>query len=159
MNYFRSTFYNNYTPLTEGQIFAKLRPTPAATSVSPLSETLAGRALKIILDDGPMLEYTFESRDKLTFSEGGSAAVTAPYSAKELDGVILFTHMIPETVRGYGIVYDTKTDLVTAFELWFCGFEPDKREVWRHFMSGYVDTGVAGQWGINPIKCRLHDFY
>jgi hypothetical protein len=98
--------------------------------------------LKIVLDQGPTLEYKFESKDKLTLSEGGAAVVSAPYSAKELDDIILFTHMIPNTVRGYGIVYDTKTSLVTAFELWFGGFEPDKREVWRHFMPFVVYKGL-----------------
>ena len=123
MNFFKSTFYNKYTPLTEEQIAAKLKAAPAAMSASPLSEALSGKSLKIVLDKGPTLEYKFKSKDKLTFSEGEAAAVAAPYSAKELDEIILFTHMIPNTLRGYGIVYDTKTNLVTAFELWFGGFE------------------------------------
>jgi hypothetical protein len=155
MDYFRSTFYNDYTPLTEEQIAAKLRPAPAATSASPLSEILAGKSLKIVLDEGPTIEYKFESKDELTFSEGGNSAVSVPYSAKELDGVILFTHMIPDTVRGYGIIYDTKTDLVTVFELWFCGFEPDKREVWRHFMFGYVDTGAPAPEQRHALTNRI----
>jgi hypothetical protein len=143
MDFFKSTFYNKYTPLTAEQISSKLKPALAAISVSPLSEALSGKSLKIVLDQGPVLEYKFKSKDKLTFSEGGTAAVAAPYSAKELDDIILFTHLIPGTVRGYGIVYDTKTSLVTAFELWFCGFDKDKREVWRDFKFGYVDTGAA----------------
>ena len=81
--------------------------------------------------------------------------MAAPYSAKELDDIILFTHMIPDTVRGYGIVYDTKTNLVTAFELWFCGFEPDKREVWRHFMFGYVDTGAPAPEKRHALTNRI----
>ncbi|MDI9462122.1 MAG: MoaF N-terminal domain-containing protein, partial [Bacillota bacterium] len=81
------------------------------------------------------------TRDTLTLKEGDAAPVSAPYAAKELGKIILFTHMIPDTVRGYNIVIDKKTNLVTAFEVWFCGFEPDKREVWRHYMFGYVDTG------------------
>jgi hypothetical protein len=96
-----------------------------------------------VLDGGPILKYEFVSKEKLTFTEGDAAPVTAPFSAMELEDVVLFTHMIPDTVRGYGIVYDTKMKLVTAFELWFCGFEPDKREVWRDFKFGYVDTGGA----------------
>jgi hypothetical protein len=142
MDFFRSTFYNKYTPLTAERILAKLKPTPKAQSVSRLSTALSGKSLKIVFDQGPNLEYRFDSKDKLTLSEGGVKSVSAPYSAKELDDIILFTHMIPGTVRGYGVVYDTKTKLVTAFELWFCGFEKDKREVWRHFMFGYVDTGA-----------------
>ncbi len=143
MDYFRSTFYNRYTPLTTAQIWTKLKPCPSAVSVSPHSPVLSRKSLRIVLDQGPVLEYTFNSKDKLTFSEDGRKVVTVPYSAKELGGVVLFTHLIPDTVRGYGIVYDTRTNLVTAFELWFCGFAPDKREVWRHFMFGYVDTGAA----------------
>jgi hypothetical protein len=141
MDFFKSTFYNKYTPLTAAQISAKLKPAPQAGSASPLSATLSGKSLKIVLDQGPVLEYKF-TKDSLTFKEGGAKAITAPYSAKELDDIILFTHMIPDTVRGYGIILDTRTNLVTAFELWFGGFDKDKREVWRHFSFGYVDTGA-----------------
>jgi phenolic acid decarboxylase len=155
MNFFRSTFYNKYTPLTAEGIADKLKPAPVAKSVSPLSGALSGKSLKIVLDGGPILEYKFTSKDKLTFSEGEAKAVTTPYSAKELDGIILFTHMIPDTVRGYGIVYDTKTNLVTAFELWFCGFEPDKREVWRHFMFGYVDTATPAPEKRHALTNRI----
>ena len=140
MDFFKSTFYNKYTPLTEKQISTKLKASPQAGSAAPLSEALAGKSLKIVLDKGPVLEYKF-TRDKLTFKEGKAAAVTAPYAAKELGEIILFTHLIPDTLRGYGIVYDTKTSLTTAFELWFGGFDKDKREVWRDFKFGYVDTG------------------
>ena len=72
MDFFKSTFYNKYTPLTAEQISAKLKPTPAAESASPLSEALSGKSLKIVLDQGPTLEYKFESKDKLTLSGGWS---------------------------------------------------------------------------------------
>jgi hypothetical protein len=155
MNFFTSTFYNKYTPLTTEQIAAKLKPAPKATSASPLSEALAGKSLKILLDEGPTLEYKFGSSDELMFSEGGTATVTAPYAAGELDDIILFTHMIPDTVRGYGVVCDTRTNLVTAFELWFGGFEPDKREVWRHLMFGYVDTGATAPEERHALTNRI----
>ncbi len=155
MDFFKSTFYNKYTALTAEQILAKLKPVPAASSASPLSGALCGKSLKIVLDKGPVLEYQFESKDKLVLSEGGTALVAAPYSALELDEIILFTHMIPETVRGYGIVYDTGTNLVTAFEVWFGGFEPDKREVWRHFMFGYVDTGASAPEKRHALTNRI----
>ncbi len=154
MDFFKSTFYNQYTPLTVKQIAAKLKPVPKAGSTSPLSNALAGKSLKIVLDQGPTLEYKF-TKDKLTFTEGKKAAVTAPYSARELDNIVLFTHMIPDTVRGYGIVYDTKTKLVTAFELWFCGFEQDKREVWRDFKFGYVDTGAPAPENRHALTNRI----
>lgn len=140
MNYFRATFYDKYTPLTKEYIRASLTPAPKPKSASPVPKVLAGKELKIILDEGPALEYSF-AEDTLTLTEGSSSPVSAPYAAKELGDVILFTHLIPETVRGYNVVYDRKTNLVTVFEVWFCGFEPDKREVWRHYMFGYADTG------------------
>jgi hypothetical protein len=149
MDFFKSTFFNEYTKLTAKQITAKLKPTPAAASASPLSEALSGKSLKIVLEKGPTLEYKFMSNNKLTLKEGKAAVVTAPYSARELEDIVLFTHLIPDTLRGYGIVYDTRTNLVTAFELWFCGFEKDKREVWRDFKFGYVDSGA-------PVPKKLH---
>jgi hypothetical protein len=155
MDFFKSTFYNRYTALTAGQIAAKLTPAPAAGSASPLSGALSGKSLKIVLDQGQALEYKFKSKDRLTLSEGEAAEVAAPYSARELDHIILFTHMIPDTVRGYGVIYDTKTNLVTVFELWFCGFEPDKREVWRHFMFGYVETGAPAPEKRHALTNRI----
>ena len=112
MNYFRATFYDKYTPLTEEQIREKLTPLPRIKSVSPTSDALAGKSLKIILDDGHILEYSF-TRDTLTLKEGDAAPVSAPYAAKELGKIILFTHMIPDTVRGYNVIFDRKTNLVT----------------------------------------------
>jgi phenolic acid decarboxylase len=143
MDFFRSTFYQKYTPLTLEEITAKLDPAPRAKSASPLSGALMGKALKLVPDGGPALEYIFETADSLTFKEGGSPAVTAPYAAKALEGLVLFTHLVPGTVRGYGVVWDTGTNLATAFEMWFGEFERDRREVWRHIMFGYIDTGTA----------------
>ncbi len=155
MDFFKSTFYNSYTPLTAEQILAKLQPAPMAKSASPLSGALSGRSLKIVLDQGPILNYQFESPNNLTLSESGGVTVTAPYSAMELEEIILFTHLIPGTLRGYGIIYDIQTNLVTAFELWFGGFEPDKREVWRHFSFGYVDTGAPAPQKRHALTNRI----
>jgi hypothetical protein len=138
MDYFRSTFFDKYTPLTEEQIFAALTPVPRAKSVSPRSDALSGQTLRFILDGEPALEYTF-TEETLTLREGDNKPIEAPYTAMRLAETILFTHMIPGTMRGYCVILDTKTELVTAFEVWFGGFEPDKREVWRHFAFGYVE--------------------
>ena len=146
MNYFRATFYDKYTPLTEEQIRQKLTPVPKAVSASPPAGILAGEKLQIVLDEGPTLDYDF-NEDMLTLREDGGEAVSAPYTAKQLGGIILFTHLIPGTVRGYNVVIDKKTNLATVFEVWFCGFEPDKREVWRHYLFGYVRTGEPA-----PVK-------
>jgi phenolic acid decarboxylase len=154
MNYFNATFFDTYTPLTPEQIKQKLTPSPRAKGASPTSGALAGKTMRIVPDGAPVLEYTF-SDETLTLKEGGGAVVTAPYTALELDKLVLFTHMIPGTVRGYGVVVDTGTSLTTSFELWFCGFEPDKREVWRDFRHGYVDTGAAAPEQRHALTNRI----
>ena len=112
MNYFSATFYDSYTLLTPEQIQAKLTPVPGPVSASPPWDGLTGRSLKIVLDNGPVLEYAFAQKT-LAFSEGGAPAAEAPYLAKELNGLVLASHMIPGTVRGYCLVIDTGTNLVT----------------------------------------------
>ncbi|NLP37276.1 MAG: hypothetical protein GX357_06460 [Firmicutes bacterium] len=154
MNYFRATFYDQYTRLTKEEIEKKLTPVARAESATPTSEVLAGKTLKLILDDGPTLEYTFAS-ETLTLQENGSETVTAPYRARELDQIVMFTHMIPGTVRGYNVVVDQRTNLVTVFEVWFCGFAEDLREVWRHYMFGYVDTGTSAPKARHSLTNRI----
>jgi hypothetical protein len=141
--------------MTEAQIRAALTPSPRAKSAAPLSDALAGQTLKIVLDGEPALEYAIAA-ETLTMREGGGAPIEAPYSALCQDGIMLLTHMIPGTLRGYCVVLDMKTDLVTAFEVWFCGFEPDKREVWRHFSNGYIEReGKAAPTGRHTLTNRV----
>jgi hypothetical protein len=154
MNYFGATFFDRYTPLTDEQIQLKLTPTPAAKSSAPASGALAGKTIKIILDGGPVLEYVF-AQDKLTLRENGGAAVSAPYSVKELEEILLLTHMIPDTARGYSVVLDRKTDLVTVFEVWFGGYERDKREVWRSVSFGYIDCGMPAPEKRHTLTNRI----
>ncbi|MDR0838729.1 MAG: molybdenum cofactor biosynthesis F family protein, partial [Oscillospiraceae bacterium] len=45
--------------------------------------------------------------------------------------------------------------LATSFELWFAGFEPDKREVWREFKFGYVDTGAGAPEARHGLTNRI----
>jgi hypothetical protein len=47
--------------------------------------------------------------------------------------------MIPGTQRGYHVVVDQDTNLVTVFEVWFSGYL-DNREVQREVYFGYVDA-------------------
>ncbi len=155
MNFFRSTFYTSYTPLTDRQILDKLTPSPKAKSASPGSDYLSGKTLNIVLDQSTALKYRFESGETLVLTEGNNPVITAPYSAKELEGIVLFTHMVPGTMRGYGVVWDTGTDLVTAFELWFGGYEPAKREVWRHFTVGYVENGKPASSTRHQLTNRI----
>jgi hypothetical protein len=128
-----------YTKLTPDQIDSKL--SAAATgpvSASPLSDALSGRSLRIVLDSGPALSYRFIDRTRLSLAEGDAPAVQGGYGALTLDRLVLFSHMIPRTQRGYTVVIDQDTQLATVFEVWFSGYE-DNREVQRHISYGYVD--------------------
>jgi hypothetical protein len=128
-----------YTKLTERQITDKLRAAAAGpTSASTLSDALAGQQIRILTDDGPELRYRFQSDNRLSVSENGSPAVEAGYGALTLDNVAFFSHMVPGTQRGYHVVIDRETNLVTVFEVWFSGYE-DNREVQRQAWFGYAD--------------------
>jgi hypothetical protein len=127
-----------YTKLTERQITEKLTAAAAGPqSVSPLSDVLAGRSIRIVTDDGPVLGYAFASSNRLSLAENDGAAVETGYGALTLGNVIFFSHMVPGTQRGYNVVIDHDTNLVTVFDVWFSGFE-DNREVQREIFYGYV---------------------
>jgi hypothetical protein len=140
-----------YTKLTPDQISAKLAAVAGPTSASALSSDLAGRSLRIVLDSGPALSYTFQGNDRLSVAEGDAARATAGYGALTLDRVVLFTHMVPRTQRGYTVVIDQDTSLATVFENWFSGYE-DNREVQRQVYHGYVEqagkTAPSARHGI-----------
>ena len=128
-----------YTKLTEAQIAEKLIGTKAGpASASELSDLLAGKSLRIVTDEGPVLSYTFSSRNRLALSGGGGAAVESGYGALSLQQLVLFSHMVPGTQKGYNVVVDLETGLATVFEVWFSGYT-DKREVQRQIYYGYVD--------------------
>jgi hypothetical protein len=154
MKNFRSTFFQSYAPLDEGFIAAALSAEPAPKTYTPGTDVLDGKQLKIVLDDGPVLLYAF-AEDRLTLKEGDAEEISAPYAAKALDDVVLFSHLIPGTVRGYGVVVDLAAGLATAFELWFGGYAPEPREVWRDFKFGYVDTGAPAPPTRHALTSRL----
>ena len=91
-----------------------------------------------MLDGAPALTYRFTDRKRLSVSEGDGAAVQAGYGALTLDGLVLFSHLVPRTQRGYTVVVDRDTSLATVFETWFSGYE-DNREVQRQVSYGYVE--------------------
>lgn len=144
MDYFKSTFYDRYTPLTEAQIREKLTPVPAPAGGEDAG--LAGRRLRLVLDSGTELDYAFGA-ETLTLSKNGAPPVRSPYGARALDGTVLVAHMLPGTLGGYVLVLDLPEKLCTAYEVWFGGFAPDLREVWREFSAGYI----AGE-GETPAK-------
>lgn len=139
-----------YTKLTSDQINQKLTATAAGPKcASELSDVLAGKSLKIVTEKGPVLNYSFKSKNKLTLAEDGGAAVEASYGALKLKQMVSFSHMIPKTQKGYNVFVDLKTNLVTVFEVWLCGGKDsqgqalDDREVQRQIYFGYIE--VAGK--------------
>ena len=126
-----------FTKLTERQIADKLAAARGPTSAAEPSNALTGRALRIVTDHGPALEYRFTSNNRLTVAENGGRAVDAAYGALTLERVALFTHLVPGTQRGYHVVVDRGSGLATVFEVWFSGFT-DNREVQREIYFGYV---------------------
>ena len=150
-----------YTDLTEAQMTQALRPTANGPgSKSGTSNVLAGKRLKIVTTDGPVLEYNFHSGTELELSEGGAKAVKGRYGALESGNLVLVSHMIPGTQRGFGLVIDQLTRLATVFEVSFSGYTAQEtaaaaeakrppqfrnghrnREAQRKIRFGYVDDG------------------
>jgi hypothetical protein len=145
----------NYTKLTAPQIVEKLKATDSGpASVSELSDALVGKALKIVTDNGPVLEYSFANKKQLTMSENGGAKIKAGYGALTLKQIVFFSHMIPGAPKGYNVFVDLQTNLATVVEVWLCSDKEevtlgrkkvalDAREVQRQIYFGYVE--VAGQ--------------
>jgi hypothetical protein len=144
-----------YTKLTPEQIDQKLATTAAGPKcASELSDALAGKSLKIVTDNGPVLNYSFKSKNTLTLAEDSGTAAESKYGALKLKQMVFFSHMIPKTRKGYNVFVDLETNLATVFEIWLCGDKKevtlsrkevglDPREVQRHIYYGYVD--VAGK--------------
>lgn len=145
-----------YTQLTQSQIDDRLRAAAEGPqSASALSDVLAGRSLRIVTDDGPTLSYAFSSDRQLSVAENGGASVGTGYGALTLDHVVLFSHVMPGTARGYHVIVDENTRLATVFEVWFSGFT-DNREVQRQASFGYVDEpGSAPPQGRHRITNRV----
>jgi hypothetical protein len=132
-----------YTKLTPEQITVKLAAAVSGpSSTSPLSNVLAGKSLTIVLDGGPTLRYQFTGSNRVSFAEGDAGAVLTGYGAHTLGHVVLFSHLVPRTQRGYIVVIDQQSALATAFEVWFSGYE-DNREVQRQISYGYVEQAGA----------------
>ena len=144
-----------YTKLTKEQIGEKLAPTAAGPqSASEFSDVFAGKSIKIVTKDGPVLNYAFKNKNKLTLAENGGSSVECGYGALPLKRMVFFSHMIPKTFKGYNVFVDLDTNLATVFEVWFCDDRKEKtmggkelgldpREAQRQIYFGYVE--VAGR--------------
>ena len=173
----------NYNSLNKAQVEAILAKSAAPACSGDFCTRLAGKSLKIVFDQlpvaGPTLAYNFQSETKLTLSEGGADAVTCDYGALTLKDITLFSHMIPGTKRGYTVIVNWKTSVVTAFEMWFLDYEGKtidtnetfygvfevpalapfvNREVQRQYYFGYIEEpGKAPPTARDKLSLRLEN--
>lgn len=151
-----------YTDLSEQQVLQALRPgVNGPWGLARTSATLAGKTFRIVTDEGgPALEYRFRTDRELELVERGGKAIKAGYGALEDRDLVLVSHLMPGTARGYSLVLDLKGGLATVFELTFNGYaaletaaaaeakRPPQfktgrrnREVQRKVWFGYIDQG------------------
>jgi hypothetical protein len=157
----------DYTKLTKEEIGRRLRATEGGpTSVSAFSDVLNGKALRIVTQDGPVLEYEFGTNKRLSLSENGGNSVSAGYGELALNQIVFFSHMIPGEQKGYNVFIDQDTDLVTVFEVWLSSgivmnagtpneFTLDDREVQRQIYFGYVDNGQTAPENLHHYTNRI----
>lgn len=144
-----------YTDLSAEEITRRLEPTESGpVCASHCGDALAGTSLTIETDAGPELAYTFADGDRLTLSEDGASPIESGYGALTLGDLVLVSHMVPGTRRGFNVFIDRDTDLVTVIEVWFpvgreetsaTGVEVvvDGREVQREIYFGKLEAGDA----------------
>ena len=152
-----------YTNITKDQIGQRLKAAEAGpTSASELSDVLSGKTLRIVTDNGPALNYQFQSKNRLTLSENNGSKIQAGYGALTIDQGVIFSHMVPGTQKGYNVFVDLEKDLVTVIEVWFSsgmkiGTQAENdiivedREVQREVYFGYLDAA-----GKKPPEERHH---
>jgi hypothetical protein len=155
-----------YTKLTKDQIGTKLKPAEGGPkSASAFTNVLNGKALKIVTQDGPSLEYKFAANRRLTLTEGGRQA-SAGYGELTLNQIVFFSHLIPGEQKGYNVFIDQKTSLATVFEVWLSSgikqnagrpneFTLDDREVQRQIYFGYVDSGQKAPEKLHHYTNRM----
>ena len=135
-----------YTKLTKDQIDEKLATLMGGPKcASERSDDLTEKSIKIVTDNGPVLKYSFKNTT-LSLIENGGSRIECGYGALTLKQVVFFSHMIPDTHKGYCVTIDQKSGLTTVIEVWFCGYE-DNREVQREIYYGYIenDTEVPSE--------------
>ncbi|NMA24511.1 MAG: hypothetical protein GX936_02470, partial [Clostridiales bacterium] len=151
-------FFTDFNPMTEAEISRKIAAKSKADG--PECSLLAGWSFKVRLEGEyapAQLEYTIQEDGRLTVSENGINYNT-PYSAIALGRVVLLTHLIPGTSRGWHLIIDTRTYALTAFETWFgievpvggdlfgmrepTGTRRIPREIQRHYHFGWSDFGT-----------------
>ena len=166
-------FFKDFSTLSTEKVTALAVSSPKAATAGGSCKRLAGKELKLKFSGEfapAQLDYKFIDDGKLSVIENGTA-YDAPYTAVSIGAVTLFTHMIPETSRAWHVVYDTKTEKVTAFETWFgitvpvggdmmgmrepTGTRDIPREVQRHYHFGYNDVGQEAPAKLHTNTSRM----
>ncbi|MDR0445929.1 MAG: molybdenum cofactor biosynthesis F family protein [Oscillospiraceae bacterium] len=115
-------FFATFNPMTADEVNTKVAASPKATSAIPLTDHLKGRSISLKLEGEfapKRLDYQILDADTLRVTENDAEFDRVPYSAVKFGSITLLTHIIPGTSRGWHIVLDESTELVTAFETWF----------------------------------------
>lgn len=162
-----------FTELSEADIGRKLQGVTGPGSASPLSSALSGQQLRIVTDNGPRLDYRFNSANELSLSVDGGSTIDTGYGALELKHLVLVSHLVPGTQTGYHLVVDRHTRLVTVVETWFSGYvalqeaiaaasgtaasitNTRHREVQRELYHGYADDGSPAPSSRHHITNRM----
>lgn len=166
-----------FTELSESQISRQLQAAAAGpSSATSFATALAGSSLRIVTDEGPVLEYDFGNDRRLSLSIDGAPVVDTGYGALELGHITVLSHMVPGTQTGFHLFVDQRSKLVTVFETWFSGYvkleeairaaaggnEPAPaisntrhREVQREVYYGYVDDSSPTPSARHHITNRL----
>ena len=177
-------FFQKFNPMTAEEVLQKVSAAPKAedaragkgTGGDSIRADLAGMRLRLKFggEYAPgQLDYDFGCDYKLTVAENGTEYINVPYNALRLGrrNIILFTHIIPGASRGWHIIADMETSLVTAFETWFgvtvpvggnmAGTRPPDyyrdipREAQRHYHFGYNESGQAAPEKLHTTTNRI----
>ncbi|MCL1834760.1 MAG: molybdenum cofactor biosynthesis F family protein [Oscillospiraceae bacterium] len=166
-------FFTNFNTMTPEEIDAKVKANPKAAGPDETCACLAGGTLKLKLEGEyapEQLDYEFKDEATLSFTENGQTH-EAPYTVDCLGRIALITHLVPGTTRGWHIVYDSETQLVTVFETWFgitvlvgmdlggerepTGMREIYREIQRQYYFGYNDIGQGAPEKLHTTTNRL----
>ena len=151
-------FFTEFDPLTTEYV-----ETTAAAHPRAAGETCAdGAGLRFTArlegDYAPgELRYVLTDGETLQVTENGTT-YTAPYTALRQGPILILTHLIPGTSRGWHLVLNTETWALTAVETWFGitvpvgidirgerepeGWRDVPREIQREYYFGWADTGT-----------------
>jgi hypothetical protein len=164
-------FFAKFNPMTAREVDEKVAAKPGARAQGELSGCLEGRSIEVKLtgEFAPeRLAYRFDKASVMHLAVNGEEYDNVPYAAVKIGDIVLFTHLVPGTSRGWHVVFDERTELITAFETWFgisvpvggdlfgtrkpTHYRDIPREVQRHYHFGYAVWGGSRYENAPPEK-------